>query len=93
MKRFFFTGLALVAIVVAAVINLTLNKAGVLAQNQLMLENIEAITAAETREEAEKACRSGIVTCTVIIHYLNGVSWHNFSGKDGGHYTFYMGLY
>ena len=50
--------LAGAAFVAALAINLTLNKADVLAQNKLLLENIEAITALETREQALQACKT-----------------------------------
>ena len=48
--------LAGAAFVAALAINLTLNKADILAQNKLLLENIEAITKLETEEEAEESC-------------------------------------
>ena len=70
--------LAGAAFVAALAINLTLNKADVLAQNKLMLENIEAVTAAETREEAKKACTNTIGSCAVVAYYPDGSTIHRF---------------
>ena len=84
--------LAGAAFVAALAINLTLNKADVLAQNKLLLENIEAMTTLETRSEAEKSCTTIDALgwkCTAYHteHYTNGSSTvsHEFYGMRPKH--------
>ena len=68
--------LAGAAFVAALAINLTLSKADVLAQNKLLLENIEALTAYETQEQAKQSCKDATPewTCIVSISYSDGSS-------------------
>ena len=73
--------LAGAAFVAALAINLTLNKADVLAQNKLLLENIEAMTKSETREEAQKACKPGRSSCAVTLLYNNGSTVEYFQAS------------
>ena len=71
--------LAGAAFVAALAINLTLNKADVLAQNKLMLENLEAITALETEAEAKRVCTSAWAHTCIVKHY---------DGPNSVEYTF-----
>ena len=67
--------LAGAAFVAALAINLTLNKADVLAQNKLLLENIEALTAYETQEQAKQSCMdNNAYNCIVTVSYSDGTN-------------------
>ena len=63
--------LAGAAFVAALAINLTLNKADVLAQNKLLLENIEAITALETEGQAMQFCENDMSSPRCVVYHYD----------------------